>query len=155
MAAATLIPTKLKKSQVLTAGPQLKLDDLTLVALIVVAGSGIPDTSKTGIQFIGDVTATNAELSYSGYARQSLTGNTVAFDGSLTTTVDFSFSPITFPHNTNDPGTGRYLIIADTGVGASDATHPVLAVCDPNQFISSAAGDLVLQSPTGGLIQFQ
>lgn len=155
MAAATYIPTKLKKSQVISAGPQLKFDTDTLVALIVVAGTGIPSTSSTGVQFIGDVTGTNAEMSYAGYARQTLTGVTVAFDGTTLTYVDFSFANITFAHNAADPGTGRYVVIADTSVGANDAAHPVLAIFDPGTTVSSAAGDLVLSSPTGGMIQWQ
>ena len=155
MAAATYIPTKLKKSQVTSAGPQLKLDTDTLVALIVVAGSGIPSTTSSGVQYISDVTGSNAEMTYSGYSRKTLTGVTVAFDGTTSTYVDFSFANITFPQAAGDPGTGRYIIIADTSVGSADSSHPVLAVCDPGGTVSSAAGDLVLSSPTGGLIQWQ
>lgn len=155
MPLATYVPTKLKRSQVINAGPQLKFDTDTLIALLVVAGSGIPDTSKTGVQYIADVTATNAELSYSGYARQTLSGVTVAFDSTGTTIVDFSFSNITWAKNTNDPGTGRYLIIGDSSFGANDSGRPVVAVCDLNGLVSCAAGDLIFAAPTGGLIQWQ
>lgn len=155
MTAATYVPTKLKKSQVVSAGPQLKLDTDTLVCLIVVAGSGIPGTGSTGIEFISDVTSGNTEMSYSGYSRQTLTGVTVAYDGSDLNAVDFSFSNITFSHDTSDPGTGRYIIIADTSVGSGNSSHPVVAIGDPGTTVSCAGGDLVLSSPTGGLIQWQ
>lgn len=46
MAASTNIPTKLKKSQVVNAGPQLKFDTDTMQCMLVKAGSGIdPDVS--------------------------------------------------------------------------------------------------------------
>lgn len=155
MALATYVPTTLKKSQVINAGPQLKFDTDTLIALLVVAGSGIPSTSKTGIQYISQVTATNPELSYSGYARQTLTGVTVAYDATGTTIVDFSFADITWAQNANDPGTGRYLILADSSTGGADSSKAVFAVCDLNTTVSCAGGDLVFSCPTGGLIEWQ
>lgn len=54
MAASTNIPTKLKKSQVVNAGPQLKFDTDTLECLLVKAGSGIPSTTSGGIQYVAD-----------------------------------------------------------------------------------------------------
>jgi hypothetical protein len=155
MAAGTFIPTTLKRSQVINAGPQVKFDTDTLVCLIVKAGSGIPSTQSNGVQFISDVTATNTELSYAGYTRKTLAGVTVAYDASPSDKVDFSFSDITWAQNAADDGLGRYIIFADTTIGASDASHPVIAVCDPNQFLSVVSGSLTLQSPTGGLIQWQ
>jgi hypothetical protein len=155
MAASTNIPTKLKLSQVVNAGPQLKFDTDTLVCLLVVAGSGIPSTSKTGVQYISDVTGTNAEVTGTGYARQTLTSVTVAYDSTGTTLVDFSFANITFSQNAAGFTNARYIIIADTTSGAGDSTHPVIAVCDPNTTLSAVTGDVVLSSPTGGLIQWQ
>jgi hypothetical protein len=155
MAAATYIPTTLKKSQVINAGPQVKFDTDTIVCLIVKAGSGIPNTQSNGIQFISDVTATNPELSYVGYSRQTLAGVTVAYDASPSDKVDFSFSNIVWAQNANDDGTGRYIVFADTTIGANDAAHPVIAISDPNQYLNVQNGSLTLQSPTGGLIQWQ
>lgn len=154
MAAATNIPTKLKKSQVVSAGPKISFDTDTLKAMIVVAGSGIPDTSKTGIEYVSDVTSGNAEVTGTGYARQTLTGVTVAFDSTGTTIVDFSFSNITFSQNAAGFTNGKYIILfKDTG--GADSTNPVIAVCDPNATLSVVPGDLVISSPTGGLIQWQ
>jgi hypothetical protein len=153
MAAATNIPTTLKKSQVLSAGPQVKFDGGNLKAVVVVAGSGIPNTSKTGVQFLTDVLSGNAEVTGTGYARQPVTGVTVAFDGTLTTAVDFSFANITFSMNAAGFTNGRYLIIVDATTGI-DSTSPVVAVCDPNVTFSPVAGDVVFSSPTGGLIQW-
>lgn len=96
MAASTNIPTKLKKSQVVNAGPQLKFDTDTLGCLLVKAGSGIPSTTSGGIQFVADITGTNAEVSGTGYSRQTLSSVTVAFDGGVNTYVDFSFGDVTF-----------------------------------------------------------
>lgn len=154
MAASTNIPTTLKKSQVINAGPQLKFDTDTLVCFLVVAGSGIPSTSKTGVQFISDVLGTNSEVTGTGYSRQTLTSVTVAYDGSGTTLVDFSFANITFSQNAAGFTNARYIIFADTSIGGGDSTHPVFAVCDPNQTLSAQTGDIVLSSPTGGLIQW-
>ena len=154
MSASTNIPTKLKLSQVVNAGPQLKFDTDTLVCLIVTAGSGIPSTTKTGVQFISDVTGTNPEVTGTGYSRQTLTSVTVAYDGSGTTLVDFSFGNITFAQNASGFSNGAYIIIADTSVGAGDSTHPVVVVCDPATTLTVVPGSLVLSSPTGGLIQW-
>lgn len=154
MAASTNIPTKLKKSQVVNAGPQLKFDTDTLKCLLVVAGGGIPDTTKTGVQFVSDVTGTNAEVTGTGYARQTLTSVTVAFDGTGTTLVDFSFADITFTQNAAGFSNARYIIIYDDTSGGADSSKAVIAVCDPNQTLSAVGGDVVLSSPTGGLIQW-
>jgi hypothetical protein len=152
MAAATYVPTKLKKSQV-NGATVIDFDTDTLKCMIVVVGSAIPDTSKTGVQFVSDVTGSNAEVTGTGYARQTLTSPTVAFDSSGTTLVDFSFGNITFSANAAGFSTGRYIIFfKDTG--GADSTNPVFAVCDPNQTLSVVSGDLVLSSPTGGLIQW-
>lgn len=152
MAASTNVPTTLKLFQVTSAPLQFATD--TLTCLLVVAGSGIPATTKTGIRFISDVIATNTEVTGTGYARQNLASVTVAYDGTGTTLVDFSFGNITFSQNAAGFTTARYIIIADLTIGAGDSTHPVIAVCDPNQTLSAQTGDVVLSSPTGGLIQW-
>lgn len=153
MAAAVNIPTKLKKSQV-DGSVVIDFDTDTLKCLIVVAGAGIPSTSKTGIQYVSDVTATNAEVTGTGYARQTLAGVTVAFDGSGTTIVDFSFSDITFLQNAAGFANGIYVIFYKD-VGGADSSRPVFAVADCNQTLTVVPGDLVLKCPSGGMIQWQ
>jgi hypothetical protein len=156
MATSTAIPTKLKRSQVLNAGPQVKFDTDTFVCALVIPGSGAPDTSKTGIQFLQDVfTGGNTEVTGTGYARQTLTGVSAAFDSVGTTLVDFAFNNITFSQNAAGFTNARYAIIVDTTIGANDAAHPVIAVCDLGSNQSSQPGDLVLAAPAGGLIQWQ
>lgn len=152
MAVTTHIPTKLMKGQG-QASSAVNFASDTFVALLVKAGGGLPSCTSTGIQFISDVTATNAEEAVAGYARQTLAGVSWAFDGGGTA-VDWSFSNITFPQNASDDGLTRYIVIADTTVGAGDSTHPVVAIIDPGQLISLVAASLIIQSPTGGLIQF-
>ena len=151
MAITTNIPAKLVKSQVINAGPKISFDTDTLKCLIVVAGSGIPSTSKTGVQYVSDVTATNAEVTGTGYARQTLAGVTVAFGSG--DDVDFSFSSITFAQNAAGFTNGRYAVIfKDTG--GADSTNPVICVLDLNATVSVVGGDLVLSAPAGGLIQW-
>lgn len=155
MAASTNIPTKLKLAQVTTLTTNaIDFDSDTLKCMIVQAGSGIPSTSKTGVQFVSDVTATNTEVSGTGYSRQTLSGVTVAYDGTGTTIVDFSFSDITFSQNAAGFSNGRYIILLKDAGGA-DSANPVFAVCDPDQTLTVVPGDLVLSSPSGGLIQWQ
>lgn len=154
MAAETHIPAHLKLSQMSNSGAQVLFDTDVLVCLIVEAGPSIPDTSKMGIQFIADVTSTNPELAYAGYTRKTLTGQSITFDSLGAAKVNFTFAAVTFAHNVADPGTGRYIIIADTSLGSSDSDHPVVAVCDPNGFVSCAAADLVIGAPVPGLIQW-
>lgn len=159
MATATHIPTKLMLAQgELSSTLGVNFDDTGAAHFkcgIVVAGSGIPSTQSTGIQYISDITATNAELSYSGYARQALTGITWAYDAN-NVQVDWSFSNITWAQNSADPGTGRYAFIAYLGPSGAyaDTAAPVVAVLDLGQTVSVVNGALVLQAPAGGLIQF-
>lgn len=153
MAAASYVPTKLKKSQV-DGSVVIDFDTDTLKCMIVQAGSGIPSTSKTGVQYVSDVTATNTEVSGTGYSRQTLSGVTVAFDGTGTTLVDFSFSDITFTQNAAGFSNGAYVILYKD-VAATDSSSPVFLVFDPNQTLSVTGGDLVLSSPADGAIQWQ
>lgn len=153
MAASTNIPTKLKKSQV-DGAAVIDFDTDTLKVLLVVAGAGLPVTSKTGVQFVSDVTATNAEVTGTGYARQTLAGVTVAFDAVGTTIVDFSFSDITFLQNAAGFTNAVYAIFYKD-VGGADSSRVVFAVCDTNAVLSAVPGDVVLKCPTGGLIQWQ
>lgn len=151
MAITTTIPTKLKKSQVTNTSQQLKFDSDTLMGLLVIAGSGIPDTSSTGIQFVQDVfSGGNTEVTGSGYARQTLAGVTVAF--ATSTSVSLTFSNITFLQNAAGVTTARYLILYDATIGSGDSTHPVWAVVDPNAVQSTVTGDIIFQCPAGGLI---
>lgn len=150
MAVTTNIPAKLVKSQVngLTV---IDFDSDTIKCLLVVAGAGIPSTSKTGIQFVSDVTGTNAEVTGTGYARQTLAGLTVAFGAG--DDVDWSFTAITFLQNAAGFTNARYgCIFKDTG--GADTTNPVICIIDLNATISVVPGDLVLTSPSGGLIQW-
>lgn len=151
MAIQTLIPAKLVRSQVLNAGPKISFDTATLKMGMVVVGAGIPSTSKTGIQYVSDVTATNTEVTGTGYARQTLGGVTVAFGSG--DDVDFSFNDITFLQNAAGFTNARYgFLFMDAG--GADSANPMIAIIDLNGTISVVPGDLILKSPTGGLIQW-
>ena len=157
MAAATKLPTKLLKAQGgITSGQAVNLGDTTagdFVALIVEAGSGIPSLSSTGAQYIADITGTNTEVSWSGYARQSLTGITWAFDATLGV-VDWSFSNFGWAADASDPGNvNRYIVIGWKGAGSGDATYPVVALIDPGAVFSVATASYTVSAPAGGLIQ--
>ncbi len=151
MAASTKIPTKMKFYQV--TGSPIDFDSDTLKCMAVVAGSGMPDITKTGIRFVSDVVAANAEVTGTGYARQTLSGATVAYDGTGTTIVDFSFSDLTFAQNAAGPTNIRYFVFFKDAGGA-DTANPVFAICDPDGTLSMVTGDVVVKSPTGGLIQW-
>jgi hypothetical protein len=151
MAAASYVPTKQKLSQV-NGVAVINFASDTLKAMLVVAGSGIPSTSKTGVQYVSDVTGSNSEVTGTGYSRQTLTSVTVAFDASATTQVDFSHAAITFAQNAAGFTNARYLaLIKDTG---SDATSPVFLIFDFNTTLSAQTGDVVFTSPTGGELQW-
>ena len=159
MATATHIPGELLYNQgALSSTLGANFDDTGaghFTCLIVVAGSGIPSTLYGGVTTIANVTATNAEISYSGYARQALTGITwAALAGNAS--IGWSFANITFPQEAADPGTGRYGVIAYLGPAGSytDANAPVVGVLDFGQLVSTVNGPLVLQCPTGGLILY-
>ena len=153
MATATHIPTKLMKAQGAgTSGQSVNLSGDTFKMLAVVAGSGIPSTLSGGIQFVSDVTGTNSEDTNIG-ARPTLSGVTWAFDVS-NGIVDWSFSNVTYAQNGADDGLTRYFVIYDNTVGVGDSTHPVVAILDPGQLVSVVNGAVVLQCPSGGLIQF-
>lgn len=154
MATATHIPTKLMKAQgQLTANQNVNLSTDTFKIMAVKAGAGIPSTASGGIQFVADVTATNAEDTLIG-ARQSLAGVTWAFDAS-TGVVDWSFTNVVYAQAAGDDGLTRYFVIYDeTQSVATDATRPVVAILDPGQTVSVVNGSLTIQCPTGGLIQF-
>lgn len=125
------------------------------MCVLVIPGSGAPDTSKTGVQFLQDVFAGgNTEVTGTGYSRQTLTGVTATFDATGTTLVDWFFNNITFSQNAAGFTTARYAIMVDTTIGGSDSTHPVVAVCDLGANQSSVPGDLILAAPAGGLIQW-
>lgn len=152
MAVVTYIPAKLALSQV-DGSVVVDFDTNTFVCGFVTAGSGRPSTSKTGIQFISDITATNPEVTGTGYTRQTLTSLTLAFDGTATNAVDWGFANITFAQNASGFSNGRYIFIAKD-VGGSDTTRPVVALIDPGATISVVGGDVVISAPTGGLIQW-
>lgn len=160
MSTATHIPTKLMKVQgAITSNQAVNFGDTTgahWVVGIVIAGSAIPSTLKTGIQYISDVTGTNTEMSYSGYVRQNLSSIVWDFDGSASGQVDWSFANITFSQQAADPGTGRYGFIAWLGGSGAfaDSAAPVVAILDFGQTVSTVNGSLVLQCPSGGLIQY-
>lgn len=155
MATATHIPTKWMKAQgALTANQAFNIGDATagvFKILAVKAGTGIPSTLSGGIQYVADVTATNAEDTAIG-ARQSLSGITWAFDAA-NGVVDWSFSNIVYAQASGDDGLTRYFVICYTGVGSADASYPVAAILDPGQLCSVVNGSLTLQCPTGGLLQ--
>lgn len=152
MPAASFVATKLAKALLNGSAPTLTSD--TIKCMAVIAASGIPDTTKTGVEFVADViSGGNTEVTGTGYSRQTLGSKTWAYDGSGTRLVDFGFANITFSQNAAGPATMRYFIIyKDTG---SDATSQVLFVFDPNTTYSMITGDVVLSSPTGGALQAQ
>jgi hypothetical protein len=153
MAVSTHIPTKLMKAQGgLVSGQQINFASDTFMIMAVKAGSGLPSLTSSGIQFVADVTGTNAEDTLIG-ARQTLAGVTWAFDGGGVA-VDWSFTTITYVQNGSDDGLTRYFVIYDNTVGVGDSTHPVFVVIDPGQLISVVNASLTIQSPTGGLVQF-
>ena len=159
MSTATHLPGELLFNQgELSSTLGVNFDDTGtghFTCLIVVAASGIPSTLYGGVTTIANVTAGNAEISYSGYARQALTGITwAALAGN--TSIGWSFSNITFPQEAADPGTGRYGVVAYLGPSGTytDANAPVVAILDFGQLVSTVNGSLVLQCPTGGLVQY-
>ena len=151
MAVTTNIPAKLVKSQVDGSGV-VDFDTDTFKCMLVRAGGGIPSTSKTGIQFVSDVTGTNAEVSGGTYARQTLGAITLAFGSG--DDVDWSFGNVTFAQDAvSGPTDARYAVIYKD-VGGADSTRPVICVIDLNGTVSLRTGDLVLSAPAGGLIQW-
>lgn len=151
MAVTTNIPAKLVKSQV-DGSAVVDFDSDTIITLLVRAGGGIPSSSKTGVQFVSDVTATNAEVAGGTYARQTMAGKTLPFGAG--DDVDWSFTNITFPQDAGaGPVDARYAVIAKD-VGGVDTTRIVIAVIDLNATVSLRTGDLVLSAPSGGLIQW-
>jgi hypothetical protein len=150
MPVASYIPTKLKLAQV--SGTPINFASDTLVCLLVVAGGGLPSTTNSGVQFVTDLLSGNAEVTGTGYARQTLTSVTVANDGSVNTQVDFSHAAITFAQNAGGFTNARYVILAKNS--GSDATSQVFLVFDPNTTLSAQTGSVILSSPSGGEIQW-
>src|SRR5262245_24121435 len=109
MAITTNIPAKLVKSQA-DGSVVIDFDLDTFKCMLVRAGGGIPSTSKTGVQFVSDVTGTNAEVSGGTYARQTLASITLAFGSG--DDVDWSFGNVTFAQ--------------DAGAGPTDARYAVI-----------------------------
>ncbi len=155
---ATTIPTKLKFAQVDSGSTapagKISFDSATFLCLLVVAGTGAPNTTNSGVQSVADVTGSNAEVTGTGYSRQTLTGVTLANDGTITTQVDWSFGDITFAQNAAGFTNARYAILYTTSIGSADASYPVVAVCDLGANQSVQAASLVLTCPAGGLIQW-
>lgn len=150
MAVTTNIPAKLVKSQ-FDGTEVIDFDSDTIKTMLVRAGSGIPSTSKTGVQYVSDVTATNAECTGGTYGRQTMAGKTVAFGAG--DDVDWSFTNVTFPQDAGaGPTDARYAIMLKDKGGA-DSANPVIDVIDLNATVSLRTGDLVLAAPAGGLIQ--
>lgn len=151
MAVTTNIPAFLVRSQA-NGSVVVDFDSDTFKCLLVVAGAGIPSTSKTGVQFVSDVTGTNAEVSGGTYARQTLGSLTCAFGAG--DDVDWGFAAITFAQDAGaGPTNCRYAVIYKD-VGGADSTRPVICVIDLNATVSLRTGDLVLTAPAGGLIQW-
>lgn len=168
MAAATYIITKQKRAQVLTTGGagvtgsyQLNFTASTFSCAVIISGTtpAVMATSGFGANttslFLSEVTAVNAEVTGTGYARQPLTSTTVAFDGSVNTYVDFSFANFTFSQNASGFTNGAYLVFFDNSTSGSDTGRVVFAISDPNQTLNAQNGSIILSSPTGGLIQWQ
>lgn len=153
MTVATHLCTKLMKAQgSLTSAQACNLNSDTFMALWVKAGSGIPSLSSTGIQFVADITGTNAEDT-SIASRATLAGVTWAFDAS-TTAVDWSWTSVVYAQNGADDGLSRYWVIYDSSQGANDATHPVVLLVDPGATVSTVTGSVTVACPAGGILQF-
>ena len=153
MAVTTHIPTKLMNAQGnQTAAQAIKFGADTFQIMAVKAGAGLPNVSSTGIQFVADVIATNAEDTLIG-ARQTLTTVTWTNDATLGQ-VDWSFANIVYAQTGSDDGLTRYFVIYDNTVGVTDATRPVVAIIDPGALVSVVAASLTIQAPAGGLISF-
>ena len=151
MAVTTNIAAKLVKSQV-DGSVVVDFDTDSFKCLLVRAGGGIPSTSKTGVQYVSDVTAANAEVSGGTYARQTLAAITLAFGAG--DDVDWSFGNITFAQDAGaGPTDARYAVIYKD-IGGADSTRPVICIIDLNATVSLRTGDLVLSAPAGGLIQW-
>lgn len=154
MTVSTHIPTKLMLAQgKLTANKNVNFNADTFKIMAVKAGSGLPDCSGTGIQFVSDVTGTNAEDTLIG-ARQTILGTTFTLDAG-NVSCDWSFTTIVYAQSGLDDSLTRYFVIYDeTQSSATDATRPVVAIIDPGALVSVISGSLSIASPTGGLIQF-
>lgn len=150
MAVTTKIPAKLVKSQVDGSGV-IDFDTDTLKTLLVRAGAGAPNTSKTGVQFVSDVTAANAEVAGGTYARKTLASVTLAFGAG--DDVDFSHAALTWLQDAAGPTDACYAI-AYKDAGGADSANRVYAVIDLGGTVSLVTGDLVLTPPAGGLIQW-
>lgn len=148
---ASYVPTTLKKAQV--SGTPINFTSDTLKCLLVTAGGGLPNTSNSGIQYVSDLTTGNPEVTGTGYARQTLTSVTVAYDGSVNTQVDFSHAAITFAQNAAGFNNARYVALyKDTG--GADSTNQVFLIFDPGTTLSAQTGSVILSSPTGGELQW-
>jgi hypothetical protein len=162
MTTATHIPTKLLNAlSVVTTSQVVNFGDTTVGNFVcgIVTGTTLPPMGSSGLQFVGGtgvaaLFTANSEISYSGYARQIMSGVALSYDANGIQ-MDWTFNSITFAQNVNDPGTGRYGFIAYKGVGSNDASYPVVSVLDFGQVVSVANGALVLQPPSGGLLQIQ
>jgi hypothetical protein len=151
MAASSKVSTKLAFYQV--TGAPIDFDTDTLKCMVVEAGSGMPDTTNTGIRFVSDVVSGNAEVTGTGYARQTLSNVTVAYDSTNTRLVDFSFDTITFAQHAAGFSNGAYLIFFKDAGGA-DTANPVFCVCDPDTTLDVTGGDVEIDAPAGGLLQW-
>jgi hypothetical protein len=151
---ATYIPTKWILAQFsLSSGKTINLvtDTITIVALK--AGSGVPNTTAGGIQFLSDVFVSNPEDTLIG-ARQVVTGQSLTAPSSTSYSVNFKFNNITYNQNASDDGLTRYFALVDSTVGTTDAARPVLAIIDPGQLVSVTQNPVILSLPSNGLITF-
>lgn len=155
MAAASYIPAKLTKSQV-DGSAVVDFDTDTFKAMLVREGASRPSTSKTGVQFVSDVTGTNAEVSGGTYARQTLVAPTLAFGAG--DDVDWSFNDISFFQDAGAGPTDVFYGVIYKDVGGADSSRVVTHVLDLGRSagvpFSLRTGDLILKSPSGGLTQW-
>ena len=159
MAAGTVtVPTKLKKSQVSYAATAQYIDftdhaGSTFKMLLVVAGSGAPNVTNSGVQFVADVTGSNAEVTGTGYSRATLSGVAVTNDGTTNTQVDWNWSTVTFAQNASGFTNARYAVIYTTQLGSADASYPVVCIIDlgSNQSVASASLSIAAPASNGVL----
>lgn len=150
MTASAKVPLKTLKAS--WNGTPIDLLSDTIKAMWVVAGSGLPSTNKTGVNFVSDVTGTNAEVTGGTYARKTLASKTWAVDGTASDQVDFGFANLTWSQDASGP-TGMVYLVLLKDAGGADSANPVIAVIDPAATYSMVTGDVVAASPAGGTIQ--
>lgn len=154
MATATKICTKWMKAQAQSGtGGCLNIASDTIKMMAIVAGTGAPNLTSSGVQFVSDVTSGNSEDTLIG-PRKTLSGITWANDASVGGSVDWSFSTAQYAQSATDDSSTRYFVIYDDTGSTGDAQRAVMFLLDPGQSVSVVNGTLTIAAPAGGLMQY-